>query len=200
MVPVELSNFLGFADGTARYINRPGGRIQQFFWNGYYHQHCLIYLGINFPDGMQVIELPHPGYFTDIMSWNISDMSRDLTIINQLRVLQGLIRLIVYGDKIFNTDKNITAAYSLRHGPLSMWMTVYNAVMSPIRAGVEWSFGKIITRATHADYRQKLRESPIKKNYTVAVFMANCHTCMYGSQHTPFFELTPPTLEEYCAQ
>ena len=71
MIPVELSNFFGFADGTARYIHRPGGHMQQLFWNEYYHQHCLIYLGISFPDGMQVIELPHPGYFTDVMVWNI---------------------------------------------------------------------------------------------------------------------------------
>ena len=81
-----------------------------------------------------------------------------------------------------------------------MWMTVYIRIMSPIKAGVEWSYGKIITRAKHADYSQKLRESPVRKIYTAAVFLANCHTCLYGSQHTSFFELVPPSLEDYCAQ
>ena len=30
-IPIELSNLVGFIDGTSRHINRPGGFIQQFF-------------------------------------------------------------------------------------------------------------------------------------------------------------------------
>jgi hypothetical protein len=70
-VPRQINNICGFIDGQSRKIGRPRGNnnVQFPFWNGYYHMHCIIFLGISFPDGMLVIDPPFPGYFTDVMSW-----------------------------------------------------------------------------------------------------------------------------------
>ena len=35
------------------------------------------------------------------------------------------------------------------------------------------------------------------KHYIVAVLLANCHCCLYGDQHTTYFDCVTPTLEEY---
>ena len=60
-------------------------------------------------------------------------------------------RLKLCGDKIFNRENLLTGAYSRRNGPLQPFMTVYNAIMSPIRVGVEWSFGKIAASNSMVD-------------------------------------------------
>ena len=58
------------------------------------------------------------------MSWNASEFQNGLNLINENCAAQGLIRMRVYGDKIFNSDFNLVAAYSIRHGPLQIWYYV----------------------------------------------------------------------------
>ena len=38
---------------------------------------------------------------------------------------------------------------------------------------------------------------PVCKLYIVAALLANCHTCLYGSQTGQFFDLDPPEHETY---
>jgi cbb3-type cytochrome oxidase subunit 1 len=109
-------------------------------------------------------------------------------------------RLKAYADKIFNTDALITAAYSLRHGPVADWMTTVNAVMSPIRVAVEWSIGRISNLFKFTSYRQKLQESAVIQVYVVSAFLTNCRTALYGAQESLYFDIEPPTLAEYLAQ
>ena len=201
-IPVYLSNIFGFIDGTCRPISRPfqNNNAQFPMWNGYYHTHCMIFLGLCFPDGLVVLEPPFPGYFTDTMCWRDCVLRHQLDEIMAERLLQNLILLKLYGDKIFVTCDLITAAFSLRNGPLAPWMTALNRLMSPIRVSIEWCYGKVIARSKFVDYRQKIRESPVVKAYYLATLFANAHTCLYGSQHTTAFGLNAPSVQEYFAQ
>ena len=74
--------------------------------------------------------------------------------------------------------------------------------MSDIRVAVEWSFGKIVGRNKFVAYGSpmKIQLSPVSQYYHIAVLLANAHTCLYGGQHTTYFRVEPPTLEEYFAQ
>jgi hypothetical protein len=129
-VPRQLSNLFGSIDGTHRPIGRllGNGNAQHPFWNGYYHCHCLIFLTINFPDGMLVLEPVSPGYYTDLLCWNEAVILRNqLETLMNFREHQNSVRLKLYGDKI------LTAAFSRRHGPLFLWMTAHNSIMSGIR-------------------------------------------------------------------
>ena len=71
--------------------------------------------------------------------------------------------------------------------------------MSGIRIGVEWAFGKIIVRSAFVGFGRamRLRESPVRKYYHVAVLFANAHTCFYGGIHNPAFNTFPPTINDY---
>jgi hypothetical protein len=202
MVPRQLNNLFGFIDGQARKIGRlHGNNNAQFpFWNGYYHMHCIIYLGISFPDGMVVIDTPFPGYFTDVMTWGESLVRHQLVDIMNIRIQNGHRRLKLYGDKIFDTCQLITAAYSLRNGFVFNWMHTLNFIMSPIRVAVEWAFGKIIARNKHSEYRQFIQKSPVTKIHNMSVLLANCHTCLYGGQCNTAFELAAPTIFDYMSQ
>ena len=201
-VPVYLNNLFGFIDGTARYICRPwrNNNAQFPMYNGYFHAHCMIFLGVSFPDGMVVLEPPFPGYFTDVMAWRDCHVRHQLDILAEDRADNNLPNLKLYGDKIFTTCALITAAFSLRFGPLTPWMTTMNRMMSPIRVSIEWCYGKIIARHKHADYRQKIQESAVAKQYYLAALFANAHTCLYGCQSTTFFSMAPPTVQQYFSQ
>ena len=42
--------------------------------------------------------------------------------------------------------------------------------------------------------------SPVAKFYLVERLLSNCHTCLYGSQPSRYFDLDPPQLEFYLAE
>lgn len=75
----------------------------------------------------------------------------------------------------------------------------FNRRMSTVRQAVEWSFGKIIAEFAFLDFKknQKLLWQDVGKMYVVGTLLTNCHTCLYGSQSSIYFNLEPVTLEQY---
>lgn len=203
-MPEELSDIFAFLDGTGLEIARPGNGAQNPFYNGYMHGHFLIFQGISFPDGMVVIEGAFPGYQQDIMIWRDSAMRIELEAIMIERLHQGLPRLKLCADKIYSNSILVTAAYSLRNNRdgLQDWQINFNRIMSDIRVGVEWSFGKIVTRNKYVSFGKsmQIQGSPVSQYYHVAVLLANAHTCSYGCMQTTYFDLAAPSLENYFQQ
>lgn len=203
-LPVEVSDIFAFLDGTGLQIARPSNGAQNPFWNGYQHGHYLIFQGISFPDGMVIIEGAFPGYKNDTLIWRDSAMKIELERIMVERLQLGQARYKLYADKIYSNSILVTAAYSLRHNPAGLlhWQIEINRLMSDIRVGVEWSFGKIVGRNKFVAFGKtmKIQNSPVSKYYHVAVLLANTHTCMYGCQHTKYFGIAPPSVDEYFDQ
>ena len=77
-------------------------------------------------------------------------------------------------------------------------MKAYNASMSAVRSSVEWLFGDIINYFKSLDLKKNLNIglSSVGKMYIVSALLQNALTGLYGNQ-TSFFDLEPPTLEEY---
>ena len=78
-------------------------------------------------------------------------------------------------------------------------MVAYNKSMSSVRVSVEWIFGDIVNYFKFMDFKKKLKIglSQVGKMYIVAAFLRNALTCLYGNETSQFFELDPPTLQEY---
>ena len=78
-------------------------------------------------------------------------------------------------------------------------MKAYNASMSAVRSSVEWLFGDIINYFKSLDLKKNLKIglSSVGKMYIVSALLQNALTCLYGNQTSSFFDLEPPTLEEY---
>lgn len=203
-VPVQLNNLFASLDCTAEAICRPyqHDNAQFAFFNQYHHGHFIIWQGVTFPDGMIVLEGPEPGYFTDIMVWRDCQLRLQLELIMAEREANGLPRLKLYADKVYNSSQLVTAAWSLRHGAVADWMTLQNSMMSKIRVSVEWAFDRIISSSKYAAFWQGLmvQNSPVAKYYTVAVLLANCNTCLCGDIDTLYFDCLPPTLDDYFDQ
>ena len=104
---------------------------------------------------------------------------------------------IIYGDPAYGITRNILAPFRGAH--LTANQQEFNSQMSKVRCSVEWGFGKIIQNFTYLDFKKNLKVllQPVAKYYVVGVLLTNCHTCLYGSPTSTFFNLDPPSLETY---
>jgi hypothetical protein len=123
------------------------------------HGHYLIFQGIFFPDGMVIIEGALPGYQPDTMVWRDSAMREELEAIMAERSGARRPRYKVYADKIYSNSKLVSAAYSRRHhrDGLQDWQIRLYRLMSDIRVGVEWSFGKVICRNKFLSFGKSMK-------------------------------------------
>lgn len=104
---------------------------------------------------------------------------------------------IIYGDPAYGLSRNILAPFRGAH--LSPEQQDFNRAMSKVRVSVEWAFGKITQYFAYLDFKKnnKILLQPVGKYYLVATILTNCHTCLYGSQTSTFFNVSPPELETY---
>lgn len=104
---------------------------------------------------------------------------------------------VVYGDPAYGISRNVIAPF--RGAVLSPLEQQFNFEMSKVRASVEWGYGKIKQYFAYLDFHKNLKIllQPVAKYYAIGALMSNCHTCLYGSVTTSFFDLEPPSLERY---
>lgn len=76
---------------------------------------------------------------------------------------------------------------------------IVNNQMSKLRVTVEWGFAKVIQLFAFVDFKKNLKvyHQHVGDYYKVAVILANCHTCLYGSQVCQYFDCNSPDLQEY---
>ena len=104
---------------------------------------------------------------------------------------------VVYGDPAYGLAHNIIGPF--RRAPIADDEEAFNTEMSKVRTCVEWGFGKICLNFAYLDFKRSLKVllQPVGKYYLVASILINCHTCLYGSQTSTFFNLDPPSLKTY---
>jgi len=105
--------------------------------------------------------------------------------------------MCLYGDPAYPLRVHLQGL--LRFGVLTIQMKAYNTAMSAVRSSVEWLFGDIINYFKFLDFKKnlKLGLSSIGKMYIVSALFQNALTCLYSNETSSFFDLHPPTLEEY---
>ena len=71
--------------------------------------------------------------------------------------------------------------------------------MSDVRSAVEWVFGDILSYFAFLDFKKNLKIglSLIGTMYSVCGLLRNAITCFYGSATSDYFDLQPPTIQEY---
>ena len=136
---------------------------------------------------------PIEGKRHDAFMLGVSGLSNKL---NRLQKPNGE-PYVIYGDPAYGLRRNILALY--RGAQITDDQQELNSKMSKLRVCVEWGFGKICPLFAFLDFKKNLKIllQPIGKHFLVATLLTNCHTCLYGSQTGKFFELDPPTLENY---
>ena len=75
----------------------------------------------------------------------------------------------------------------------------FNKAMSKVRISVEWIFGDIINFFAFVNFKNnlKLGLSAVGKMYIVCALLHNARACLYKNNTSLFFDVEPPSLEEY---
>ena len=105
--------------------------------------------------------------------------------------------MCLYGDPAYPLRVHLQAPF--RDARLTPEMEAFNQSMSRVRVSVEWIFGDIVKSFKSMDFKSNLKIglSSVGKLYIVCALIQNAITCLYGNQTSEFFELEPPTLNEY---
>ena len=104
---------------------------------------------------------------------------------------------VIYGDPAYGVTRNILVPFRGAH--LTDDQQAFNSQMSKVRSSVEWGFGKIIQYFSYLDFNKNLKVllQPVAKFYLVGALVTNCHTCLYGSLTSTYFNVDPPSLDVY---
>ena len=188
-----LRNCFGFVDGTVRRISRPKHN-QRVVYNGHKRVHALKFQSVALPNGLIAnLNGPYEG------------RRHDATMLYESGLLQELHRaawygdepLCVYGDPAYPLNLHLQAPFRDVH--LDAQMKQFNTAMSEVRVSVEWLFGSIVNYYKFVDFKKQLKLglSPVGKMYLVCGILQNAHTCLYGNMVSDYFNLDPPTLQDY---
>lgn len=106
---------------------------------------------------------------------------------------------VIYGDQAYGLRQLLLRPYTeneIQHDPDRQH---FNNAMRSLRISVEWGFNKIIQEFAFLDFKKnhKLLLQDVGRLYVVGMLITNCHTCLYGGETSSYFQINPPTLEEY---
>ena len=105
--------------------------------------------------------------------------------------------LCIYGDPAYPLRVHLQAPF--RDGVLTPQMIEFNKSISQVRVSVEWLFGDVVNYFKFIDFKKNLKIglSSVGKMYVVCALLRNALTCLYGNMTSEFFEVDPPSLQEY---
>ena len=105
--------------------------------------------------------------------------------------------LCIYGDPAYPLQRHLQKPY--QHANLTPREAKFNRLMSSVRVGVEWVFGDVTNYFKFLDFKNNLKIglSAVGKMYSVCALLRNALTCLYGSTTSSYFQVEPPTLQEY---
>ena len=107
--------------------------------------------------------------------------------------------LCVFGDPAYPLRVHLQGPFKNVH--LTPQMQEFNKSMSEVRISVEWLFNDIINYFKFMDFKKNLKVclSSVGKMYIVSALLRNALTCLYGNGTSKFFDVDPPSLEDYFA-
>lgn len=192
-----LTNCFGFVDGTVRPISRPEEN-QCIVYNGHKRVHSLKFQSVATPNGL-IANLfgPVEGRRHD------SGMLRDSNLLASLQIHAinpAGDTLCIYGDLGYPLRPQLMCPFRQRDYPvLTRNMRDFNTAMSQLRVSVEWLFGDVSNYFKFIDFKKNLKIglSAVGKQYIISALMRNALTCLYGNITSEYFQLQPPTLENY---
>ena len=107
--------------------------------------------------------------------------------------------LCIYGDLAYPLRVHLQGPF--RNAHLTPQMQQFDKCMSEVRTAFEWLFNDIINYFKFLDFKKNLKVglSSVGKMYIVSALLRNALTCLYGNSTSEFFDVQPPSLEDYFA-
>ena len=152
-----LDKCVGFVDGTALFVSRPGGGLKRVCYSGHKRRHAVKFLNVLTPDGLFFYLFgPWEGRRHDMTLYHKSGLD---DVLPDALVVDGE-QHYLYGDAAFMIRPWLQAAFC---GNLTEQQEQCNRTMKVPRSAVEWGFRDVKQTCSALDFARKLkvRESPI---------------------------------------
>lgn len=195
----------GFIDGKLMGICRPSPvsvngaaqeiDLQREVFSGHKRLHGVKFQCVQAPNGMFIDYYGIvSGRRHDAHMLHKSDLNARMAAVQ----IGAARQYVVYGDSAYGGHhshiQRCHVGARLTHEQIRA-----NQRMSSARICVEWGFAKLVSTFKYLEFKRahQLLSQPLGRIIRVAVLLANCHTCFYGSETTSYFGLLPPRIEEY---
>ena len=173
-------------------------RNQRVVYNGHKRVHALKFQSVVAPIGM-IANLfgPVEGRRHDSA---LLAMSGLLNQLQERSFSPNGQALCIYGDPAYPHRVHLQLPFGRRPG-LTPEEEAFNQSMSSVRVSVEWVFGDILNYFKFVDFKKNLKIglSAVGKIYTVSALLRNAMTCLHGNSTSTFFDVNPPTINNYFA-
>ena len=178
---------------TAQFVQLRG--LDRVLYNGHKRVHSIKFQSVVAPNGM-IANLfgPVEGKKHDSGMLALSGL---LPKLQQHSFAPNGNPLCIYGDPAYPLRLHLQGPF--KGARLTPNEKLYNKSMSQVRVAVEWVFGDIINFFKFLDFKKNLKVglSSVGKMYISCALIQNAHTCLYKSNALTFFNVKPPSLEEY---
>ena len=192
-----LTRCVCFIDCTKIRMCRPSGdnAYQRAVYSGHKRIHCLIYQTVTTPDGLMFG-----------MYGPVEGRRHDLTLLRESgwnNVWSECLYIdgewyYIYGDSAYLLRPWMQRPFT--RGICSDGESDFNTRMSEVRVSVEQNYKDLKQLWCSQDFarRLKVRHAPIGLLYKMSALLTNFRVCLYkGGQITAYYNLDPPSLEEY---
>ncbi|KAH6923743.1 hypothetical protein HPB50_005814 [Hyalomma asiaticum] len=153
---------------------------------------CQKYQAVICPNGIICqVDGPFQGRRND------TDILNETTLYRNLEKVSKGHKYVIYGGPSYPSRELLIKPYE--GTCLEPHEAHFNTCMSEMQQSAERGFGRV---AADFSFVRSLRNLPVKDQkttqmYKVAVLLSNCRTCLYGSEVSAYFDVTPPSLKEY---
>jgi hypothetical protein len=190
-----IEGCVGFVDGTVTRVARPTV-WQRLLYSGHKRDHGLKYLHFTSPDGLTYLL-----YGPDVAPTHDSTALYDSKYLDAMSAIcdaQGK-EYVWYADAAFALSRHCITGVRRSDQNATQEERDWTGRMNPDRTSVEWTIGKTSTTfaAITDKKQQKVLLQAVGMQYFVCVLLTNCHTCLYGSLTSEWFDCPPPKLEDY---
>ena len=190
-----MRNVFGFIDGTTHRICRP--KVHQRTWcSGRKSRHVMKFQSVMLPCGT-CVHLFGP----------FEDRRHDSAMLNSSNLLEQTSRniphvnaspsFLLYGDKGYPLEAALLTPFGGNN--LTPGEVAFNTSMSYARIAVASGFAAVTSQCSllSAWKRMRIGLNPVGQYHVVATLLFNCIACLYENEVSLFFNVKPPTLDQY---
>jgi hypothetical protein len=173
-------------------------QLQRAFYSGYCACHAVVWQTVDTPHGM-VMHMWGPGAGRHQDRWRV----RESQINTLMRDAQegNEEQYSMFGDNIFLPKSHLDVKHGGEPYMLTDRQLQENFARPRARVSIEWNYGSTSSLFRYVSHTANNKVcgggSNIALAYFTAVLLKNCHVCLYHSETSNFFDIAPPTLEEY---
>jgi len=190
-----LLTSVGFIDGTAIHVARPGGGLQRACYSRHKRRHVLKFQSVTTPDVL-VFHMygPHEGRRHDMVLYYESGLNDHW---RQTLLIDG-VQHHLYGDSACVLCALMQTGHGNRPDRTAAELA-FDLSMSRVRKMVECGYKDIKQYFTTLDFQRKLktRDTAVGKQYLSGALRCNIRSCRYGDQTASYFGCDPPSFERY---